>query len=228
MENIEELGKELPNGDLSTKDNRSHRKKIIIKVFCLAIAVVLGLYALVSVGDFITGGLGAEKFDLSVKQDGIYYFPEDYSTDINERLLYTVKERRIYFVDASGVGEFLTGDNPVSFGKAGELFIKYFDALVDGDALAFNKLFTDGYFKAHVNPERFTPQMVYDIKVEFYNSQLSDEGFIERYVVSFKIMENNGSFRADVRSDAAKPLVFEVLVGELDARISSVYPVINQ
>ena len=70
--------------------------------------------------------------------------------------------------------------------------------------------------------------MVYDIKVEFYNSQSSDEGYIERYIVSFKIMENNGSFRADVRSDAAKPLVYEVQVGDSNARISAVYPVVSQ
>lgn len=223
-----EDNKATVDSSLENDNNKLNIKKRIVKTVCFLVAVVLGLFAVVSVGDFLVGMLASEKFDLTVKQDGIYYFPEDYSTDINERLLYTVKERRVYLVDASRVGGYLTEDNPITNSKVGVLFNSYFEALVNGDSVALDSLFTDNYFKAHVNPKRFTPQMVYDIKVEFYNSQSSDEGYIERYIVSFKIMENNGSFRADVRSDAAKPLVYEVQVGDSNARISAVYPVVSQ
>lgn len=223
-----EDNKATVDSSLENDNNKLNIKKRIVKTVCFLVAVVLGLFAVVSVGDFLVGKLASKKFDLTVKQDGIYYFPEDYSTDINERLLYTVKERRVYLVDASRVGGYLTEDNPITNSKVGVLFNSYFEALVNGDSVALDSLFTDNYFKAHVNPKRFTPQMVYDIKVEFYNSQSSDEGYIERYIVSFKLMENNGSFRADVRSDAAKPLVYEVQVGDSNARITAVYPVVSQ
>ena len=223
-----EDNKATVDSSLENDNNKLNIKKRIVKTVCFLVAVVLGLFAVVSVGDFLVGKIASKKFDLTVKQDGIYYFPEDYSTDINERLLYTVKERRVYLVDASRLGGYLTEDNPITNSKVGVLFNSYFEALVNGDSVALDSLFTDNYFKAHVNPKRFTPQMVYDIKVEFYNSQSSDEGYIERYIVSFKIMENNGSFRADVRSDAAKPLVYEVQVGDSNARISAVYPVVSQ
>ena len=222
------VDRSLERADSSLENNKLNIKKRIVKSVCFSVAVVLGLFAVVSVGDLLVGKLASEKLDLTVKQDGIYYFPEDYSTDINERLLYTVKERRVYLIDASRLGGYLTDDNPLTNSKVGVLFNSYFEALVNGDAVELDSLFTDSYFKSHVNPKRFTPQMVYDIKAEFYNSQSSEDGYIERYIVSFKIMENNGSFRADVGSDAAKPLVYEVQVGDSNARISAIYPVVSQ
>lgn len=73
------------------------------------------------------------------------------------------------------------------------------------------------YYEEEKPAEDFTMQMVYDVEIE----KLSEDVITEqaeylgwtRYLfkLGYKIMSNDGTFRTDMPSDTAVPIVLEVL-----------------
>lgn len=60
-------------------------------------------------------------------------------------------------------------------------------------------------------------QKIYDAEIEYRSKDILNKGKPDQitrfeYVVRYKIMDNNGTFRSDVGSDAAVPEIFEVLL----------------
>lgn len=57
-------------------------------------------------------------------------------------------------------------------------------------------------------------QKIYDIRVDLNDKKSAEvdgkQTTLYCYMVSYKIMNNNGTFRGDVGSDTAKPLYFEI------------------
>ena len=71
-------------------------------------------------------------------------------------------------------------------------------------------------------------QKLFDIKVELLNetSEQTDEGKIVHgvFVVRYKILENNGTFRKDIGDDATYiPLIFETVTQNGETKINRVY-----
>ncbi len=182
-----------------------NRKKLIKRVLIgLGIVfgvLVLALTVLYAISEFV----GKSTINFQIKKDDIYYFSEDYSENISDDMVYMSFDRNIYFTDASGFSEKLTDDNTKSnYVKA--LFYNYFNTLMKGDATAHEKLFTEEYKRNFVLQEKFTPQKVYDINISFVTGNNGKD----KYKVVYSIYENNGSYRADIGSNVAKVMVFEI------------------
>ncbi len=144
-------------------------------------------------------------FDYTDKEESIFYFSADYDENMSTDLVYMSFDRKIYFTDPSGFTCALTEDN-TDDGSVSSLMYRYFTALFSGDADAHAGLFTEQYKNTFKLQTRFTPQKVYDINVSYLTS---DSGK-DIYRVVYKIYENNGSYRADIGSNVAKIMAFEI------------------
>ncbi len=139
----------------------------------------------------------------------------DYDADIFEDASYLDLNRYIEYSSPDGVSVTVTDGNYGKYHEALHLFASYFDALMMGDAEALAALHGEAYKAEHPLPERFTMQRVYDINVALKSTVISEEAdtygdkiFVFR--VAYKIMKNDGTFRSDMGSGEALPLLFEV------------------
>ena len=136
----------------------------------------------------------------------------DWEADINDDAEYMAKSRCIVFTSgALSVKLYSAADiAATSLGSDAAFFLKFFDALKEGDAEALNSCFDEGYY-AYEGAERrdkITMQRVYDISAELMSSGIiqdgDDAGATEYYFkVTYKIMKNDGSYRSDIPSDTA-------------------------
>ncbi len=202
------------------KENDKQKVKKLIKLLLIITAALLlisGVLFIISL--LLKGG----KIDYTEKQDGVFYFSADYEEAPLSDLVYANKNRDIMFTDHIGNGEVLTKDNLGENG-AKQLMYSYFTALMEGDAEAHSALLSQNYKKNFVVQEKFTPQKVYDINVKFLMSDSYDGAYVDRYQVSYKIYENDGTYRADVGSNVAKIMVFDVVKENGNMYIASIVP----
>ena len=101
-------------------------------------------------------------------------------------------------------------------------FCDYFDIIISGDHEKYNSLFTAKFFETHDKKEPFTPQMLYDILIEKLSEK--NEGGVTTcaFDVSYRIFENNGTFRDDIYSDAIRTIYVEIDNSEGSYKISNI------
>lgn len=196
-------------------------KKIIaraLRIVFIALGILVLLTAVLYVAELLLSG---DPVDLTSKEEGIYFFPADYSANIFEDDYYMALDRRIMFT-SYGITEELDGSDNESFGAAANMFYGYFTAIIEGDYEEYPSYFTESGLKNIVIPERFTMQKIYDIDISLFSASASGDTTVEVYQVSYRILENNGTFRGDISSGATRTLVFEVYVSGKEALINSI------
>ena len=191
------------------KNNRQNKMRKALLIVGIVTAVLLALLLCVQL---ISQAL-IEKVDTYVRLDGIRFAQADYEYNIFDDVLYNAKEHDIYYSEY-GSGELIENGAYEQYGDQAVFFRKYFDCVINGRYDEYPKLFTDDFFKTHTIPERFTMQKIYDIRVDLNDKKSAEvdgkQTTLYCYMVSYKIMNNNGTFRGDVGSDTAKPLYFEI------------------
>lgn len=196
-------------------------KQKLKKVFKVIVFVFVALFVILGVLFGVMLLLKGEKVDYTEKGEGIYYFSADYNANSLEDEVYLSKNRDIMFTDRAGNGEPITGvDSEDEDVKS--LMYNYFSALMEGDAQKHSRLLTDSYKSNFVVQESFTPQKVYDIDVRFLTGTTDGDKYLEKYQVSYKIYENDGTYRADVGSNIAKLMVFEIATENGRSMINSI------
>ncbi|MBQ9115735.1 MAG: hypothetical protein IJY04_01805 [Clostridia bacterium] len=103
-------------------------------------------------------------------------------------------------------------------GSALALMYDYFDYAKHGDHEAVNGLFRDDYFDGEEKKpyEPFPMQKIYDIFVREYEYDDPNFEYVENaepsyYLVTYKIMLNDGLFRYEIDADTEQPQLFGVL-----------------
>lgn len=138
----------------------------------------------------------------------VFYKP-DYELDVTEVEEYMELDRLFYYKD--GAEEYGIESDFERFGDAVMFFKEYFDAVIAGDTDAYNEMFTEKYYETNSRKVRFAPQMIYDIHVSRLWEKDESNGERMAFDVSYRIYRNNGTFRNDIDSGAAKPLYFELV-----------------
>lgn len=205
--------------------NKNNTKRlIIILVSCVGLMVVLILLNNINFSADISGWFGGRKEETVIKP---YLERPDYKINIYENELYMAKNLNINYSD--GFASSMISETINEYGKIGEFFLGYFKTIREGDAVKYNSYFTDIYYEDEDNKEykRFTMQMLYDAEVELISDTLIESGEykgITRYLfkVSYKIMQNNGTFRDDMPSDTMVPVLMEILSDENGMKINSI------
>lgn len=195
-------------------DKKRKLKKIIIILLIVLAAVGLIWLAFFAIAELFLN----KPITDDISNGDISFYKADYNEDIFKDSVYISKNRNIYFLEY-GSGEEITSENLDEQSISAKLFNTYFSQVIDGDYEGYKSLFTEEYLKNSKAPDSFTMQKIYDIEINLFDKKTITENnteiLVETYVVSYKIMENNGTFRFDVGSNTIKPLVFELYkVGE--------------
>ena len=208
---------------MKEKKKMSRSKKAIIIWAAVLVLLAAASYVLLQFPELFDRESGTVEVTGS---NGFYdfFYEPDYSlklSDYEDYADYLELDRALYYKKGNQtVG--ISDDQLDSYPDEVRFFGRYFDAIIDGDAKSYNLMFTEGYYETHEEKERFTPQMVYDMLIE--QLSVSSEGNVTEYVfdVSYKIFENNGTFRDDIYSDASRTQRITIDDSEGEFKISSI------
>lgn len=200
------------------------KKKALIAIIC-AVLVMVVLLILNNI-DWTALALtyGAPEGTVVT---AVYEFEEpDYEYDIFSDDKYVEKNRYIQYTDGAQTITITDGDY-ATIGGGLPVLAQYMECAVNGDADGMNSLLTESYIENYGKYEAFTMQKIYNIEIELLSSVLITEGDYAgttkyNYNVKYMIMNNNGTLRRDMGSDAAVPLVFELLSYGGETKINSI------
>lgn len=209
---------------------KQRKKKIAAAVIASACVVsVAGLFFL-NTGDLSFNFEFPKKETEQTVYDGkgqhrLSLYDPDWESDIFENQAWLDKNRYITYTE-NGMSLTLVDNDYASCGKPVVMFGAYVDALMHGDAEAVNSFYTDSYFETHERFEKITMQKLYNIEVEYVSEKYDvfDGRNVVKYVYKFTymIMENDGTFRNDLISDAMRPQYYTLIEDGDDIRISDV------
>ncbi len=159
-------------------------------------------------------------------------YEPDFEENIFEDEVYMGLDRYLHYT-VGGESITLAGRSDVeAAGEVAAFFYEYFTAVIQGDADGVNAMLSDDFIAESGRYEAFTMQKVYDMRVERLTQYRLNEGAYEEVVVyefdvSYRIRENNGTFRDDVSSDAARPQIYQLFqdnaTGEIKLQSISEY-----
>ncbi len=208
------MNTEEKNVKTSEKRPINKQKRGIIIAFIAMLAVVLITYVIIP-------GIGklAEYIE-SQKDDGfksdymddiksLSFHPADYNENIFEDEEYMSLNRYLSYTKGSDTYT-ITNDDYSPYDVTVGFFAEYFESVINGEYETYDKYFTEEYFEDNSNKERFTPQKLYDINVKYKSSTPIQGATSYIYYVTYKIFENNGTFRNDIESDSERLLVYEL------------------
>ena len=189
---------------------RLKRNMIIVLVCMVAFAVVA--IPLINILDKLQNGEDTEETG-KLPPSSIIFATPDYEYDIMQDEEYLQLNRRIYHCDErSGLTEELTDKNIGGYGPAARVLREAINAIIAGDADAYNALFSDNYYANNEPESPFTMQRLYDIKITKVNETIKsgEKGKYTQYEyeVEYKIRLNDGTFRMDIGHDESKKQFF--------------------
>lgn len=196
---------------VARESTRRLKRNMIIVLVCMVVFAVIAI-PLINILDNLQNGSEPEETG-KLPPSSIIFATPDYEYDIMQDKEYLDLNRRIYhFDERSGLTEELTDKNIASYGPAAWVLRDAINAIIAGDADAYNALFSENYF-AHNEPEApFTMQRLYDIKITKVNEtvQSGEKGKYTQYEyeVEYKIRLNDGTFRTDIGHDESKKQYF--------------------
>ncbi|MBE6646190.1 MAG: hypothetical protein E7611_00950 [Ruminococcaceae bacterium] len=131
---------------------------------------------------------------------------KDEDFDIMEYEEYLNLNRNVYRNDRdTGVSESIDEDNCTLYGQPFEVMYRVIRAINEGDHLVYNYYVGESSLKK----QPFTQQQIYDIVIVPYSyERVTEESFsYDQYIfkVTYKIHENNGTFRNNIVSDVSRP-----------------------
>ena len=193
------------------ESTRRLKRNMIIVLVCMVVFAVVAI-PLINLLENIQNG-GAEQETGKLPPSSIIFATPDYEYNIMEDRDYLQLNRRIYHCDErSGLTEELTDKNITGYGPAAVVLREAINAIIAGDADAYNELFSDNYYANHDPEAPFTMQRLYDIKLTKINESVKsgEKGKYTQYEyeVEYKIRLNDGTYRTDIGHDESKKQYF--------------------
>jgi len=194
---------------MAEKAKKLNKKKVTILIV-FAVMLVIGAVGYIAMENpelFEKKEIKQPASMYSDKIAGYVFYEPNYHEDIFADEEYMGKNR--YITYTNGAESFtVTDGNYARHGAPVAVLAQYIEGAVAGDAQAVNALFSDAYYEVNEPYERFTPQKIYDVEIEYLQSEEDGDDMLYAYDVDYKIMRNNGTFRNDIESDASRTLVF--------------------
>jgi hypothetical protein len=181
------------------------KKRVWIIIACLACAFLLCGIMIAIVEGYESGEGEFETWGAIDPLKLHETYDEDF--DIMEYDEYLGFDRNIYLDDRqTGVKESVAQEQASLHGKAFEVVYFVLRAINEGDSETYNAYMG----KDALKKGEFTQQQIYDITISPHSS--SEDGGIEEYIfkVTYKIHENNGTYRNTIESDTSRPQYFYV------------------
>ena len=134
-----------------------------------------------------------------------YQFYKSYDGNILEYDAYLAHNREVYYYDnAAGYGARDTVTEEHTDAKLRFLY-EYLQSIINGDHVTHNACFNNVYYQTSAPKPDFAQQMLYDIVICYESTEAGQNGDrLVTYVLTYKIMQNNGTFRTDIGSDMSR------------------------
>lgn len=199
----------------------ARRKRVVVVLLIVFAAVVVLSLATASLDpDALVKTWFGEREDES---EEIYFYPVDERLNIRTDRDYAQLDHRVHYSDPStGATYSLEQEELASAEPFAQFFYDYFDCVISGDTELYRTYFSNRYLDANELPEDFTPQMIYDIRITPYPSGDGEQG--STYLVDYKILRNNGTFRNDIGSNASRTLVFYLIEQDGELYVNEIVP----
>lgn len=204
----------------ATDAARTKKKKaVIIAIIAMLVFMLAALTAL----NYI-------DFDALMQRDNknnnnYKFYEPDYEANIFENEEYLQKNRAIEYTEGA-VSTIITEDEYSQYGGALLMLADYIDSIIKGDAQAYAAFFSDSFKSKVALPDRFAMQKLYNINITKLSKtdKTDNNGEYTEYVyrVSYMIMKNDGTFRSDMGSDAARPQELTIIYREDVYKITGV------
>jgi len=192
------------------KKTLSAKKKMIIAL-CVILGAVLILYLLTILIPMI---FSRQADDQSEYVADYNFYPANHDEDI--------------FADAdymklisNGMLEYDNGSNSIITIKENnysdqdnyaQVVIDMLYSIRDGDEDRYNLYFSDEYFKSNSKKESFTPQKIYNARLNLFSTEAVTEGkdtYTKKiFKLEYQIYENNGTFRKDIGDDSRPQYIY--------------------
>lgn len=206
-------------GGKKEKTPRPREQKIrVLKIIgvCVAALVVLSLLNMIDFDALYLKMFSPKPLSDTTGNKQITFATPNYSENIFDDPDYMAQVRDIRYTEGA-LSTIISDDSHAQYGVGVVLLHNYLEAVIAGDAEALPGFFTEDYKKKNKFPEKFTMQKIYEPEIEFYSKNVFNQGKPDQitryeYLMRYRIMDNNGTFRSDVGSDAAVPEIYEILV----------------
>ena len=196
---------------IAKESTRRLKRNMIIVLVCMVAFAIISIPII----NFLSqvqdkGGKGEETKPPS---STIIFATPNFDYNILEDEEYLSLNRRIYLCDERyGITEELTDKNITAYGAAAVVLRDAINALIAGDADAYNALFSENYYATHKPESAFTMQRIYDIKFTLVKEteKVGEKGNYTQYEyeVEYKIQLNDGTFRTDIGHDESRKQYF--------------------
>lgn len=152
------------------------------------------------------------------EEEPIQFANVDWGENIYQNERYLERDRQVYFGTQYNYRA-ITMETAPQYGAYAEFFYQYFRSIIEGDVASYTACFTEEYQQSGVLPESFTMQMLFDMYALEYgdNTEIDENGneiHFKDFIVEYKILENNGTFRNDLKSSSAKKEYYRLIVDE--------------
>ena len=189
---------------------RKEKKIVIAILIAMAVIVLISIPVLIS---------GISSPDNTSETTLLIYFSEpNWGEDIFDDPEYLGKDRLVWVKHDGTItrGIDISSESDRSNeGAAVNFMFDFIEAQIMGDAESYNACFSEEYLSKHGMQDAFTMQKIYDISLEQYGNRITLDGggYRHVFILSYKILENNGTLRTDMGSMCERPLNIEVIEG---------------
>ena len=197
------------NEEKKITDKKQKNKRIVIIIVAMCV-LVAAIYFVVEITNREGEASDVPSTMYSDKNYSYVFYPTDFDLDVTKDEWYMGLNREIYY--KSGPVSYAISPADAEASPVLGFVVKYFDTVIAGDTETYNTFFTENYYKSNKPYVQFAPQMIYNIEVEERSFVQNNDGTTTHgYYVTYMIYRNDGTFRNDIESDAAKTLYYELI-----------------
>lgn len=202
----------MPGQEEIIKQKEKRRKTLII-----AVCIIAGMFLLLLLATFILESMAKNKQAQKLEDDNksTWVFPEpDYDYDIFTDPVYASKTDISVRVQENGAETVITEENQGSYSLELQFMGKVINLIIYGKYEEYNQIFTEKYKKANGGSLReFTMQQLFNIILEPISYTENGNFAYTDIKVTYRIRNNNGTFRRDLDFDASfsLPVVYTLV-----------------
>ncbi len=194
-------------------------KKRMIIVLCAMLGFVVVAIPLIGILENISAGSEETLPQKPPKPNSVIFVEPDYDADIMKDPEYLELDRSVRLADGN-ITTTLDPKKVHAYSPAVGVLYDLVQAVIMGDADAYNALFSERYYAENDPEPPFTMQKVYEIVITKIREQTKSDatGKYTEYIysVEYKIHYNDGTYRTDIGHDASRPQYFQLTDREND------------
>ena len=214
---------------MENNDKKSTMNKAKIRLLII-VGVVFSLLLLLVLASVLIDMYESNQEPTNNEINFDFYVP-DYNEDIFQNEEYIDKIAGGFIsLEKNGTTVGINRESASEYGNEVDFIVEMLYDIINGDHTEYNSRFSSEYYKDHARKEKFTMQMLYDVKISYVSEKIvdTDNGKYTEYVytIEYRILRNNGTFRRDIGNGARlQYLTITDKTGELriDALVTPTY-----